>query len=262
MVSRRTAVHDEYGQSIHQDDPSAGVIKVRMLRQMWIGDINVNLTPGDEVEFVPGQYVKIAGERHRKMKSFLSIFRLQFGPNPDPETYTNPFFEILNSNECPDPYKVFGKSHLQGRPFATEEDRIRFEEGKGDATSRKVQVPGDVHDKLQLRGSLQATSQQSQVVGQPSVEQQGIATSKSRLGMSSRAATIHRMTADAIERPQGSNVGSGSTEPQEPQSVNDFQVSSQMAGGGAQVASIGGAPADEGRAAMAARRQSGVRQRR
>lgn len=232
-------MRDEYGVPIPVEE-YRGVFHLRMLRQYWFGDINTNLQPGDEIEFCPGQYVKISGEKHKKLKAFLTVFRSQFGPDgPAPDVVKQPIFEILNPDECPDPFLVFGRSTgPQKRRFASEEERVRFEEGKGDAAQRRVNVPGDVHDQLQLRtGPQPRTAQREVPPGKPA-------------GMTDRAWIIANMQADQIERPQGSNVGSGQNDQQaEPQSVSDFNVTSRMAGGGVAVAQIPGGPADEARAA-------------
>jgi hypothetical protein len=218
-----------------RESPPNEVIKLRMLRQMWLGDINTNLTPGDEIEFSPGNYIKVGGELHRKMKSFLAAFKIQYGPKVDEEVYQNPFFEILNPDICPDPHRVFGQTSISKSRFNTEEARIAYEEKSGDSARKRVNVPGDVHDQLQMR-----------TAPSPRVDIEQANRSKAQI--------IHGMTADAIERPQGSNVGS-QNEDSEPQTVEDFQITSRMAGGGKTVSAIPGPPADEGRASMAARKQ-------
>jgi hypothetical protein len=227
---------DEYGQTIHQDDYT-GVFKLTMLRQYWIGDININLLPGTEVVFCPGQWVKIDGERHKKLKSFLAIFKSQFGPKPDAGVLAKPIFELRNEDDCPDLSQLFGRE--LGKPtFPSDEARIAHEVKHGDAAKQKISVPGDVKDQLQMR-----TTPQPRAVppGKPD-------------HMTDRAWMIANMQADQIERPQGSNMGSQHDQTVEPQTVNDFQTIQRMAGGGTPVAMIPGKPADEAKAAKNNRR--------
>lgn len=214
-----------------------GKFKLRMLRQYMIGDINQNLQPGDQVEFVPGAYLKIGGEKHKKTQSFLSVFRMQYGPQPHSSTVRDPIFELLNPDEAPDPSSVFGfKGIPPARRWNSEQARIDFEENRGDSARRKTKLSSENDESsMHLTTTPQATMQQVAELD----------SSREHGHMSDKARRIHGMQADQIERPQGSNVGS--SEYQEPQSVQDFEVSSRQAGGGMTVAVIGGKPADEGK---------------
>jgi hypothetical protein len=117
---------------------------VRMLQQCHFGDIGYNVVRGQEIEYSPeGKYLKIDGETFTSLRSFLEMWKLQYGPahQRSAEIVRNPFFEILNSDNCPPLEESLGRTLRRGQ-LTPDPRRVSREEARSDAT-RPVRPSGE-----------------------------------------------------------------------------------------------------------------------
>jgi hypothetical protein len=255
------------------------VFRIRMLKQFRFGDINYSLARGEEFEYCPGgKYIQIDGEKHTKLRSFLQIWRSQYGPRPDPQARRNPIFQILNTDSCPPLHESMGTTPPRGQ-YPSEAQRLAAEERRGDATNTKsAQRQRDRDHEADLnydptlrehaprgaRSEMQGPEQPQYPqqaappyqYPQPPVQQHmtqmgpqmpprgGLVGSD---GLTARARAIKGMSGDMIERA----VERQTTPPmiggyQEPERIEDFTVDPAIVGGGGEiVADIPGNVANE-----------------
>jgi hypothetical protein len=76
---------------------------LKVLKRVFLGDINIQLSEDQKVVFAPGEYLKIDGEKHKTYKSFLTIFKSDFRTR---KGNIGTYFEILNPMECPDIHEM------------------------------------------------------------------------------------------------------------------------------------------------------------
>jgi hypothetical protein len=246
------------------------VFRIRMLKQFRFGDINYSLARGEEFEYCPGgKYIQIDGEKHTKLRSFLQIWRSQYGQRPDPQARRNPIFQILNPESCPILHESMGTTPPKGQ-YPSEAQRLAAEERRGDATNtrqaqrqRERDLEADLnydptvreHAPRGARYEMQGPPQ-PQYQPPPPVQQQAPqmgATMPPRGGLvgldglTDRARAIKGMSGDMIERAQERQT----TAPiiggyQAPERIEDFTVDPAIVGGGGQVvADIPGGVANE-----------------
>jgi hypothetical protein len=244
------------------------VFRIRMLKQFRFGDINYSLARGEEFEYCPqGKYIQIDGEKHVKLRSFLQIWRSQYGPRPDPQARRNPIFQILNTDTCPPLHESMGTTPPRG----SDVQRIATEDKRWDATAtrqaqrqRERDLEADLNYDPSVREHVPRGERYLQAQGppQPQYHQQPVQQMAQQPmgpsmpprgglvgpdGLTARARAIKAMSGDMIERATDRQV----TPPiiggyQEPERIEDFAVDPAIVGGGGEtVAEIPGGVANE-----------------
>lgn len=256
-----------------QEEPKP-FFQVKLLQQFLLGDVGYNLVKGQEIEYCPeGKYVQIDGEKHTALRSFLAIWRMQFGEKPDPQTVRKPIFKILNPESCPPLRNSLGKTMPRGT-YPSDTQRIKAEEKHGDASYRRLPVPGETSEYN--LGMTQAPQASARDLGydpgvrehaprgagriiQPQYPQQAMQQEVDRRipsmpprggmvgddGLTDRGRAIRHMSADQIERPVQRQVQQNIAGYDPPESIEDFYVESGTLGGGQIVSQVPGEPADE-----------------
>jgi hypothetical protein len=276
MTSAQPPIHVQVTSPEPKPEEIHPVFRIRMLQQYRFGDIKYNMARGEEFEYCPeGKYIQIDGEKHTILRSFLQIWRSQFGPRPDPQARRSPVFEIVNPESCPPLSMSLGVT--PSRPVGADATmaRIRGEEQRGDATAQRAQRrPSDPMGyeynpsarEHAPRGARYATAQQQppqpSTIVQPPYPQQTMEQEVRRFqgptmpprgtirgpdGLTERGRMIKKMSGDMIERPvprqQTISPVFGGYEA--PESVEDFATDPEVIAGGQMVAEVEGPPANE-----------------
>ena len=81
------------------EESDSPVYRVETVKQIMLGDIKVNLTPGLVFQYKENEYLVIHGKKYHQLGSFISAWNAQFNYNRKSSGNRPYYFEILNEAE-------------------------------------------------------------------------------------------------------------------------------------------------------------------